>query len=150
MYYLLSWVEYMSGYSTCSIEWLFTHSTQLNWMHQLYSTQLNWVERNAWVWVYSYIHYQTDRKQWMPFKNCMLRWMRAHISCTFACISCMHALSLMWSQRYRFSSFLGFHFDLFRFLKFSDFPIVQFSNIEIFKFWNFQILPLPDFKIFWC
>ena len=52
MYTLLSWVEYMSVYSTLSIEWILTHSTQLNWMHQLYSTQLNWVERNAWVWVY--------------------------------------------------------------------------------------------------
>ena len=49
----------MSVYSTLSIEWILTHSTQLNWMHQLYSTQLNWVERNAWVWVYPYIHYQT-------------------------------------------------------------------------------------------
>ena len=54
MYTLLSWVEYMSVYSTLSIEWILTHSTQLNWMHQLYSTQLNWVERNAWVWVYPY------------------------------------------------------------------------------------------------
>ena len=40
MYTLLSWVEYMSVYSTLSIEWILTHSTQLNW-----------VERNAWVWV---------------------------------------------------------------------------------------------------
>jgi len=29
---------------------------------QLYSTQLNWVERNAWVWVYPNIHYQTALK----------------------------------------------------------------------------------------
>ena len=46
----LSWVEYMSVYSTQPIEWIFTHSTQLNLMHQLYFTQLNWVEQNA----YSY------------------------------------------------------------------------------------------------
>ena len=57
---LLSWVEYVSVYSTHPIEWIFTHSTQLNWMHQLYSsTQLNWVEWNAWVWVYPYTHYKT-------------------------------------------------------------------------------------------
>ena len=63
MYTLLSWVEYMSGHSTYYIECIFTHSTQLNWMHQLYSTQLNWVERNAWVWVYRHIHYQTALDQ---------------------------------------------------------------------------------------
>ena len=49
----------MSVYTILSIEWILTHSTQLNWMHQLYSTQVNWVERNAWVWVYPYIHYKT-------------------------------------------------------------------------------------------
>ena len=70
MYTLLSWVEYMSVYSTLSIEWILTHSTQLNWMHQLYSTQLNWVERNAWVWVYPYIHYQTEVKSYPKAPIC--------------------------------------------------------------------------------
>ena len=66
-----SGVEYSHVYSTqlsriyewilnTLIAWILTHSTQLNWMHQLYSTQLNWVELNAWVWVYPHIRPKTD------------------------------------------------------------------------------------------
>ena len=85
MYTLLSWVEYMSVYSTLSIEWILTHSTQLNWMHQLYSTQLNWVERNTWVWVYPYIHYQTG--------HTIHLWM---VSCGLCCVIGFHLL-ILWA-----------------------------------------------------
>ena len=69
MYTLLSWVEYMSGYSTHPIEWILTHFTQLNRMHQLDSSQLNWVERNALIWVYPYIHNKTDFDEADPVLN---------------------------------------------------------------------------------
>ena len=62
---LLSWVEYVSVYSTHPVECIFTHSTQLNWIYQIYSTQLNWVERNAWVWVQPIY----SRQDWLKLKQ---------------------------------------------------------------------------------